>query len=598
MRSGMVRRASLALQVLVLVLVGAAVVVVAPRARLTPGTATPAPTPAASAGGTPAPPSAGAPGSATAPSGATSAATPRSSAAPGASASPRPVPTSGVSPAPATPSPTIPAAPSNPPAPRSSLFVAPPLDGPLVDLDPGLAARGPRPTLAQLNTYEFGNPAVLLLRNATPLDWQLGHPDQVAVAGYADEVSVLAGQDIGLHLSGIDGRARLDVFRVGRNDARHMLTIPDIAISRQPEVAPRAWDGLVDENWPRTVTLHTGSDWPSGVYLGKLTGASGGDSYVIFIVRPARPSPITVVVPMMTYQAYNDYGGADLYGWTGGPNPRAYKVSFNRPYDHSWGAALFFRLDFPLIVWLEDHGYEPGYVADVDLARDPGLALGATSLLFSGHGEYWTGGIRDVVEAAAAGGTNLGFFGANQAFWQSRLEADASSRPDRVLVCYKAARFDPLTESSPGSATVRFEEAPVNRPPARLMGLEYAGVVVGLHAMVVGPGITLFDPQSPLRPGQELPGLIGDEVDEVSGSFSGVLLGATPVTVTEHPGTVIAGMSLWVAPSGNNVFDAGTFNFSWGLDPRYAAALPGFPAAAYQDLAARILAWLGARPAA
>ncbi len=65
-------------------------------------------------------------------------------------------------------------------------------------------------------------------------------------------------------------------------------------------------------------------------------------------------------------------------------------MSFDRPFLREDGAALFFRLDFPLIVWLEDHGYTPGYVADLDLHRYPTLATGAKTLVFSGHGEYWT----------------------------------------------------------------------------------------------------------------------------------------------------------------------------------------------------------------
>ena len=59
---------------------------------------------------------------------------------------------------------------------------------------------------------------------------------------------------------------------------------------------------------------------------------------------------------------------------------------------------------------------------------------------------------------------------------------------------------------------------------------------------------------------------------------------------------IAAAAGLWINPSGGRVFDAGTFDFSWGLDPRYAAALPGFPATAFSQLTARILAWAGAEP--
>ena len=85
---------------------------------------------------------------------------------------------------------------------------------------------------------------------------------------------------------------------------------------------------------------------------------------------------------------------------------------------------------------------------------------------------------------------------------------------------------------------------------------------------------------------------MGDEIDLLSRKAGALILGATPVTLVGHsPG--IAGASAWVTASGAHVFDAGTFDWSWGLDPRYAAALPGFPADSYARLMADILSWAG-----
>jgi hypothetical protein len=137
----------------------------------------------------------------------------------------------------------------------------------------------------------------------------------------------------------------------------------------------------------------------------------------------------------------------------------------------------------------------------------------------------------------------------------------------------------------------------VSRPPEALLGLEYGGIVDGGPlAMALGDGLQGFAPDSGLLPGEQLPGLIGREIDTPPPSFTGILLGATAVPVIEHPGPVTTAAALWINPSGGRVFDAGTFGFSWGLDPRYAAALPGFPAEAFSELTARILAWLGAQP--
>jgi hypothetical protein len=204
--------------------------------------------------------------------------------------------------------------------------------------------------------------------------------------------------------------------------------------------------------------------------------------------------------------------------------------------------------------------------------------------------------MRDTVDAAAAAGTNLAFFGANQAFWQARVTPDPSGAPDRVVVCYKRADLDPIAAGTPGAATTRFEQSPVRRPPVDLIGQGYGGIVRGLSSMAVGPGITTFAPSIGLHVGEQLPGLIGEEVDVLHQGFTGIALGQTPMHVTEHSGLVLVGTTLWLSPLGDRVFDAGTFDYSWGLDPRYAAALPGFNAPAYAALTERILAWLGTSP--
>ncbi len=466
------------------------------------------------------------------------------------------------------------------------------------NLDPGLATRGPRPTLHTLaSVYQYGDPTVIFGGDTRPDEWRLAHPDPGAIAGYANDISVTPGSNLGLSLAGRDPWTDLDVFRMGIGDARHLLHESHLDVQPAIYAAPDPSTGRVDERWPVSTTLHIDEGWRSGVYLVKLTGSSGGQSYVLFIVRPPHPGPFTVVIPTMTYEAYNDYGGTDFYGWPGHAPARAFEVSYNRPFVGQFGAALFFRLDFPLVVWLEDHGYAPDYVADIDLALDPSLLAGVHTLAFSGHSEYWTGGMRDSIEAAAKKGLNLAFFGANQAFWQTRLASDSRGDRGRVLVCYKSTRYDPIAATTPADATVRFEEPPVNRPPRNLMGEKYGGIVLGVSPMRIGPGIRVFAPDIGLDEGDLLPGLIGEEVDELHHGFRGMALGQTPMTVVEHPQRILVGASLWIN-QGYRVFDAGTFDYSWGLDPRYAAALPGFNAKAFGTLTTRVLAWLGAIPAA
>jgi hypothetical protein len=474
-----------------------------------------------------------------------------------------------------------------------------PTAGHLLSLRTG-PIRGPRPDLAELhNIYQTGQPPVAIDWSAGPTDWRLSQPDPRVVSGYAGSMSVLPGGRLDLHIRSTGGAVRLDVFRMGLDDGRHLLTVRSVSAGPQPLARPDPTTGLVEERWPASATLAIPADWRSGVYLVKLTAQSGGQAYVPFIVRPATPQPVLLVLPTLTYEAYNQWGGPDLYGWPGGPANRAYFVGYDRPFSHGWGAGHFFNLDFPLIVWLEDHGYDVAYAADVDVARDPSLITSARAVIFSGHAEYWTAALHDAVDAAQAAGVSLLNMGANEAWWQVRLAPNGAGTPDRRIVGYKDARIDPLAVTDPQAASARFIELPHPRPASEVFGQDYGGIVSSIWPMVMGPGVAAFAPASGLRPGDSLPGLIGDEIDSPSTQPGAIVLASSPVLA--HHGSkpaerALAGASVWISPSGSHAFDAGTFDWSWGLDPRYAAALPGFPALGFARLTAAILAWAGVVP--
>ena len=447
-----------------------------------------------------------------------------------------------------------------------------------------------------LRDYQDGTPPVYRDPSAGPLDWHLAHPS-AAVEGYAGTTSVVAGGQLQLHLRSLGGPVELAIFRIGRNDATYLESVPAIPASAEPLARPDPTTGLVEEHWPVSTTLVVPASWRSGVYLVKLTAASGAQGYVPFVVRPASPQPVLVILPVMTYQAYNPFGGPDLYGWPHGPRTRAYVVSFDRPYALEDGAGYLFRLDFPLIVWLEDHGYAPAYATDADVRADPGLVTGAKAVIFSGHSEYWTAAMHDTFDAAAAAGVSIVNFGANTGWWQARLAPDSSGVADRTIVEYKDAKLDPLAARDPQGATTRFTELPVPRPARDLLGEDYGGIVAGLTPMDLGPDIARFAPASGLLPGQQLPGLIGAEVDLVSTQPGAFDLASTPVHLRGR-GDGHAGAAAWLTPNRAHIFDAGTFDWSWGLDPRYAAALPDFPVGGFEELTAVILGWAGVHPTA
>jgi len=468
---------------------------------------------------------------------------------------------------------TVPPTATNPPTPLPSVFVAPSVSWPLLDLDPGLASRGPRPTLDQLATFLSGNnPIVSVSTTLRAAGWQLTNPGMRAVSGYADAVSVIPGESIGLHLAGSDRHARIDVYRVGARDAEHLLGVADVPVAPMAVPTPDRDTGLDDMGWPVAFRLAVPATWRSGVYLAKVSAAHG-QSYVSFIVRPPRPVALVVMIPTLTFQAYNSWNGVSLYHRPPlgpGSAPRGYEVSFDRPYAWEGGAGL---------------------------AADPAYATEARTFVIAGHAEYWTASMRDAVLAAESKGVGVVAFGANLAYRQVRLEPGRDGSASRTIVCYKDAALDPAARNDPQLATIEFGKLAVPKPARDLFGADWAGITNTTHPLVVTKGIESFAPGTGLRSGEALPALLGGELDQLADSGNGLALTETSLVNTAGQ-SIRPTASLWVSPGGAHVFDAGTFAWTWGLDPRYAAALRGFPADAFAHLTADILAWAGTSPGA
>lgn len=80
------------------------------------------------------------------------------------------------------------------------------------------------------------------------------------------------------------------------------------------------------------------------------------------------PTPILYTLPLLTYQAYNLWGGFSLYRGTAPDGTlqqplRSYAVSFDRPF-LSDGFDIINIYDFPLIQWLKKNAYNVTYEAD------------------------------------------------------------------------------------------------------------------------------------------------------------------------------------------------------------------------------------------
>src|SRR5690606_2259813 len=183
--------------------------------------------------------------------------------------------------------------------------------------------------------------------------------------------------------------------------------------------------------WEKITSFKVPDDWPSGVYLGKLTRDEkfGAQSYVVFVVKQHRQSEILFQVSDLTWQAYNKWPGRDsLYDdgtpnvWYTGPNVR---VSFDRPYAKycqiidaplSAGSGSFLLWEHPAVYWLEREGYDVTYCSNLDLELDPKVLDLARVFISIGHDEYWSREMYDQAMRAREEGLSLAFLSGNAVY--------------------------------------------------------------------------------------------------------------------------------------------------------------------------------------
>ncbi|WP_404391282.1 N,N-dimethylformamidase beta subunit family domain-containing protein [Humibacillus xanthopallidus] len=431
------------------------------------------------------------------------------------------------------------------------------------------------------------------------------------VKGYASAASVNVGESIDLKVTVNPPQSyTANVFRLGYyggKGARLVRSVDGLAGIQQPACTPEAGTGLIECQWSTSLRLDVEPDWTSGVYLVLLTNAAGFQSYVQFVVRDdARHADLLFKQSVMTYQAYNNFPsdgqagckgvpatGKNLYDTQSSPTktvtgtPRAVKVSFDRPYPCTGGGSLLdpdWSWEGYFLTWLEMNGYDVAYTTDVDAHLRPQTLLDHEGLLSVGHDEYWTKEMFDAFEGARDQGVNIGFFGANDVYWQSRLEPSSSGVPGRTMVVYKNtpnnsySTVDPVVQ--PALRTVRFQDPPLNRPAQTLIGTSFLGSTDrSTLNTALSPSASGGWPWSDagVSPGTVFSGIIGYEADGYSCHYAPpentgfALVAASPFRGSDKiSGTAHA--AAYVAPSGSLVFSAGTMSWVWGLvdkaDPR------------------------------
>jgi hypothetical protein len=376
------------------------------------------------------------------------------------------------------------------------------------------------------------------------------------IEGFVSRTSLLPGESIDFKVSTNPSASFfIDIYRMGYyggTGGRHMARIGSFR-GRSQAMPMMTVERLRECNWEISTTFTIPEDWPSGVYLGKLSidEPFGNQSYVIFAVKEHRKSDILCQVSDLTWQSYNKWPGRDsLYDdgtpevWYTGPNVR---VSFDRPYAKycqildaplSTGSGEFLLWEHPMAYWLEQQGYDVTYCSNLDLHQDPDILSLCKVFLSVGHDEYWTRKMYEEATKARNNGLSLAFFSGNALCHETILFDSFNGTPFRALARDK-----------------RFEDE------EKLMGLTTYGMGYG-DWVVKNPENWIYEGTG-LKAGDKIPAIIGEEYHGPPyPDYKGLeVVAEGPLQLAQTPHSAV----VYPWSKGNWVFNAGTIWWAEGL---------------------------------
>jgi hypothetical protein len=425
------------------------------------------------------------------------------------------------------------------------------------------------------------------------------------IQGFTTDISINQGDTVDFKINTDSANYRIDIYRLGyyNGDGARLVTSiqhQNGTSIQQPAPLTDPATGLVDAgNWQVTDSWNVPADAVSGVYIAKLVREDGtfGENLVPFIVRDdGGHSDIVLQTDDATWQAYNTWGNANLYGNNNSGVNAASAVSYDRPMNVP---ILNYYLDMalPAIMWLEKNGYDVSYITDVDTARNGAQLLDHKVFISVGKDEYWSAEQFAHVQAARDAGVNLQFWTGNDIYWKTEWKPsiDGSNTAYRTLVTYKETQRGTINPDGVWTGTWSDPNAPDGVSPQNaltgnifevlqtdpLLGtiqIPYEdtqlrfwhntsiantqpGHVASLASTYLGPEWNV-DLDNGFRPA----GLIDLSRTTVATAYQTVDFSTT----ANGPGLATHSLTLYRAPSGALVFGAGTMFWSWALDSHHS----------------------------
>ena len=387
------------------------------------------------------------------------------------------------------------------------------------------------------------------------------------LAGYTTSASVLPGEALKLRARST-GAWTAKIVRIGSyagGDGRVVDSVGTQVAVAQPECTTTAETFMVSCPWNDTLSMATGS-WPTGLYVARLESVDG---YAIapFVVRSASNVGKTVVnYGLFTVAAYNKFGGASAYrGLDNTSVNKSTVVSFDRPIDGTWALQHFMRQEVTVAIAVDRNLSDAAWTTGVDMHSGATSLAGVTSLVASGHDEYWSVPQRKALDKALSKGTNFFKTGANTIYWRVRLQPSEVGQ-NRQMAIYKDKLLDPVKNSA--DTTVRWRHGPKANPESKTSATLYNNWHDYCNEepndwVVTDPTWWGYN-NTGVAAGTRIPGLVGREVDQLLRKFpiptntrvvahGEYVCGSTGVPVTKiHDATFVT------LKSGASVFATGS----------------------------------------
>lgn len=454
----------------------------------------------------------------------------------------------------------------------------------------GVAASGP------VRAAQPATPNLIRDENLKPgtTDWQLTYtrvdPDTRYrcpwIEGYVSRASLRPGESLDLMVStNPSSPFKVDIYRMGYyggTGGRHLASLGPFEGKVQPD-PPIGEERVRECQWEPCATIKIPADWPSGVYLGKLSLLRDRyQSYVIFIVRDDRPAGLLFQCSDNTWQAYNRWPNQfSLYddGKSEWALKSGVRVSYDRPYGKycqildaplSQGSGEFLLWEFPLAYWLEREGYDVTYCSNTDVDESAECLTRCRAFLSNGHDEYWSLNQFNNVKAAIDAGVHGAFLSGDTCCFVAPLTASSRGVPRRIFS--RAGRFGGLSDAEKAYGMGPFPtEGPIE---SSLIGARTVLPFNGSDDWIVSdPDCWIFKGTG-MKKGDRIAGLVGWEFHGDPAKIPGLSVVAEGHATNSGGEHAHWTATIYPGPRENWVFNASTIWWAQGLSSPPGHMLP------------------------